>query len=777
MARIEEVEVIEMQPRGVLVKILKDNSQGLVLRREMSWDRSVHAPVPVFEKGQRLSALVTRDREGDRQAYLSFSRLKDPWKEATRAFAEGDVVSGEVVNLRSYGAFVQIEPGIDARVSPAEIPLLQNQLPEDVLSIGDRVQGVITKVDQRRRQIDLSLTRRLRDLTSLLLQLPKEREAVQLKLLSTRTSRTVDEVGQTDAIGADAPNPIYYPPIPKPERVLIVDDDRKARQRLLKHLKENFKFEADAVRSGAEAIAELGNGTSYGLIILDVWLHEEDSMEVAERILDLAPDMPLMFTSANPEAALENWRVRGRRVPFAANENDEVADCIFAWYTGNLQMPIEADSNGRIGTGGFVRDLDLTAIARRPLPELLTPMLESLWKQTGVTQCLVLDVDLHDKTVSIVAEYPPLDDQTRRYSLDGLYYSPVRNVIEEGDIFYRPNVYQDRDPEFRQFFRLLRYKCVWGIPLSVPDMITHHVLFLLDEQRNELDLQNIVDTRLAARFMQVPLERMLLLEYMRRYELRYSQGQLLGSMIHELRPKLDGLVGQIASLSTVLSDASETTDPKQHLAALTEAAEITKEIAYARSKMHELIRDYSRMVRGEFEAVDVHEVVEKVTRQLSKRADEAHVKIEVREEECLPTAHAIASRLEQVLSNLVMNAIQQIERQSRLMRRIKGERGADIAVCQDGLVIIRTRCDPTATPCSIQIAVIDTGPGVHYKDQERIFLLDTTTREEGQGLGLFISRNLMQVMKGQLDLTDSVIFTGSSFVIGLQAFSGNGEQR
>jgi len=199
------------------------------------------------------------------------------------------------------------------------------------------------------------------------------------------------------------------------------------------------------------------------------------------------------------------------------------------------------------------------------------------------------------------------------------------------------------------------------------------------------------------------------------------------------------------------------------------------EIIRTKDDLKELVSAYARMAIGRFEAINVYGVLQKVKRQLLTRAREAHVEVLLRPQPNLPFASAIASRLQQIIVNVTLNAIQQIERQGKLMARIAHERGEDTAIYQDGLVVIQARHILTGDGARIQIIVFDTGPGVHYKDQRSIFLLDTTTREEGHGLGLFISRNLIETMKGKLYLANSVMFIGSAFVIELPAFADTGE--
>jgi signal transduction histidine kinase len=176
------------------------------------------------------------------------------------------------------------------------------------------------------------------------------------------------------------------------------------------------------------------------------------------------------------------------------------------------------------------------------------------------------------------------------------------------------------------------------------------------------------------------------------------------------------------------------------------------------------------MAGENWEAVDVNAVVEKVKLQMNKLAEEEEVTIHI-EAGDLPLARAISSRLEQILLNLVLNAIQQISKQRETMAALPKQEEGDLALLQKGQIIIRPQVVETDPDRPIQILVLDTGPGIPYPDRKRIFLLDTTTREEGHGWGLFISRNLAELMHGRLRLAGSLRFIGSAFAVELPSFS------
>jgi len=186
-----------------------------------------------------------------------------------------------------------------------------------------------------------------------------------------------------------------------------------------------------------------------------------------------------------------------------------------------------------------------------------------------------------------------------------------------------------------------------------------------------------------------------------------------------------------------------------------------------KAQLKELLDAYSRLVSGHFEAVDVAALLHKVKLQMDTKARHAGVEIHLEVPLNLPPVRAIASRFEQVVLNLVLNSIQQIEQQNDTLARINLSQYHGGRLVRHGLVIIRAEYDEQNKPGFVKIKVVDTGPGVHYHKQQRIFLLDTSTRSRGHGLGLFISRNLMEMMGGRLYLDDSLLFIGSSFVVEL----------
>lgn len=773
MTPVVQVEVLEIQPGGVLVKLLADDRTGFIRRGELSWDRRVGVEPPLPQIGERLEAKIIKERKESPEVYLSLRQLIDPWHEVEKTYHPDQVVRGEVVNIRHFGVFVQLEPGLDAIVWPRDMPLRRDQRPADILSIGDQVQGVITLVDPKKHKLELSLTRRLEILS---LAPGPTRQSIQIELFRDSFASS-----KTGPAAPDLPAPLkdqaahrrYHAPLPKPETLLLIDDNGSHLSEIRQQLEKTFSFDIDSVSSGRAALDQVRSGRTYDLAIIDLKLANEHGTRVAEELLERLPHLAVLFTSLDPQAEKTLPLIKGRTIPFAVKEPEEIAEWIDKLASGYWEESPES-TTAYTGPGNVIQQLELTALARRSLPDRLRQMLADLRAETNASQGLVLELDSTSKSVSIIAAEPPLKKDIYEQSLDNLYYSPARDVVEDGTEFHATRIDQDRDARFKNLLPLLAYTSFIGLPLTVPDLAARHALFLFNEHRPDFEPEEIDQARLAAKFMQVALERGLLLDTMRRFEQRYTLGQLLGSLVHELSNKFDGLEGQLASLPVVLHKARTASDPAEQARWLDEAAEAIGEITQAKGELRELVNAYARMVSGDLQAVDVNEVARKVKRQLAMRAREANVEIHLATPPDMPPARTVQSRLEQVLTNLVLNAIQQIERQAETLAQVARESGETVALLQDGLVILQIRLDQAGGAYPIQISVIDTGPGIHTHRYADIFRLDTSVRPKGHGLGLFISRNLVETMGGRLRLADSLIFLGSAFVVELPGFDETG---
>jgi small subunit ribosomal protein S1 len=151
-----EGEVKNITDFGAFVDL--DGLDGLLHITDLSRGRVNH-PSEVVSVGQQLQVLVTDfDRETGRVS-LSLKELEeDPWETVAERYNEGDRVIGKVVSIVDYGAFVELEPGVEGLVHVSEMSWTQRvKHPSKVLSVGDEIGVVILKIDEENRRISLGL--------------------------------------------------------------------------------------------------------------------------------------------------------------------------------------------------------------------------------------------------------------------------------------------------------------------------------------------------------------------------------------------------------------------------------------------------------------------------------------------------------------------------------------------------------------------------------------------------------------------------------------------
>jgi small subunit ribosomal protein S1 len=136
-----------------------DGMDGLIHISELSWSHVNH-PSEVLEIGQTVKVKVLDiDRERQRISLGLKQTQTDPWQQVLDSYGEGDVVQGRVTKVVTFGAFVEILPGVEGLVHISELAQHHVENPREVVSQGDLVNVKIIEVDADRRRLSLSLKR------------------------------------------------------------------------------------------------------------------------------------------------------------------------------------------------------------------------------------------------------------------------------------------------------------------------------------------------------------------------------------------------------------------------------------------------------------------------------------------------------------------------------------------------------------------------------------------------------------------------------------------
>ena len=136
-----------------------DGMDGLIHISELSWSHVNH-PSEVLEIGQDVKVKVLDiDRERQRISLGLKQTQSDPWQQVLDTYSEGDEVDGKVTKVVTFGAFVEILPGVEGLVHISELAQHHVENPREVVSQGDEVKAKIIEVDGERRRLSLSLKR------------------------------------------------------------------------------------------------------------------------------------------------------------------------------------------------------------------------------------------------------------------------------------------------------------------------------------------------------------------------------------------------------------------------------------------------------------------------------------------------------------------------------------------------------------------------------------------------------------------------------------------
>ena len=130
-------------------------ADGLLHISEMSWGR-VESPKKVFKIGDTVKVLV-KSIDGSKIALSRKFDDENPWKDATEKYAVGNVVKGKVARMTDFGAFVELEPGIDALLHVSQIAKEHVEKPADVLKVGQEVEAKIVDFNEDEKKISLSI--------------------------------------------------------------------------------------------------------------------------------------------------------------------------------------------------------------------------------------------------------------------------------------------------------------------------------------------------------------------------------------------------------------------------------------------------------------------------------------------------------------------------------------------------------------------------------------------------------------------------------------------
>ncbi|MCD8062405.1 MAG: 30S ribosomal protein S1 [Akkermansiaceae bacterium] len=150
-------QVRNLTPYGAFVG-LEEGIDGMIHVSDMSWTRKINHPSEVLKKGDEVEAIVLEIKKEDQRVSLGIKQLEsDPWESINDRFKVGDMVSGQVAKIASFGAFVNLDGDIDGLIHISQLSEDHVERVKDVIKVGDEITARVIKVDSIERRIGLSI--------------------------------------------------------------------------------------------------------------------------------------------------------------------------------------------------------------------------------------------------------------------------------------------------------------------------------------------------------------------------------------------------------------------------------------------------------------------------------------------------------------------------------------------------------------------------------------------------------------------------------------------
>lgn len=151
-------KITNLMPYGAFVQI-EEGIEGLIHVSELSWVKRIVRPSDVLTLGQDIEAVVLGVNKEDQKISLGVRQLEpNPWDEIEQRYVIGKQVKGQVRNMTAYGAFVELEEGIDGMVHVSDLSWTKKiNHPSEVLKKGDEIEAVVIDIDKANQRISLGV--------------------------------------------------------------------------------------------------------------------------------------------------------------------------------------------------------------------------------------------------------------------------------------------------------------------------------------------------------------------------------------------------------------------------------------------------------------------------------------------------------------------------------------------------------------------------------------------------------------------------------------------
>lgn len=733
IGKIYQIRVIRQFLSGLHVE-MEDGRPGVVREWELTWNQgNLNSWRDNFSPGDILQAIVLKD-DGTTLELSPRLAIHDPWDHVLQRYPLGRWVRGSVNGIDEYGGFIELEPGVTAKLHQNQLPDWEQREFREIFWLKDQVIAEVVNVDVKARKIDLSL-KKLLDY-----RWPTDDHG-QFHPFLTSSSTQAKVEDYEDEIRL----PLEILATQGSQSLLIVEDDPRQNQTLIQRLQQaghHAKGVPDA-ESGLLTLAQ----EAYDIILSDVGLPEMDGIQFLTKVVEKYPQLRTFLMTdwvtakqRNGEiTGLENLGVRLLLKPLSTEILMRVFDQSIAATQRTKQFGL---TTNQPSSSTKKHQVSVRKQIQRQLDEL-----RSL---TLATQAIIFVMRPEQRQISIDARSGK--GAINQTALVHLLYSPVRDALEDGYLV-KISDSQQAEGYTRYLQPLVAFRSCLGIPI-IGSLATRYAFFLFSPQVNGFDQNAEKIAQAGAIGFGALLEQEVILGQMAEMQRTLLVGHLTQALVHETNHQLGPIVFALEELMNHCTRVERAIDESVEVAHR-EIRETRLALTSLSTGLNNLVRTtkmFGRMtVHDTVRIVRIDRILGRCMDLLRSIADRGHVILEYEAPSHIQLAKIKETLIQQILLNLLLNAVQQIS----LTRPKIG-----------GRVRVITRNENSDKGMMIRIAIEDDGPGVHHNQWLRIFDLGMTTRKaEGSGLGLYLAKKLCEEVHGRIYVEESTILWGTRFVI------------
>lgn len=717
--RIMRATVTRVLPMGVRVR-LDDGREALLREREMSWEpeerRSWQENFPV---GRQFPVVVVK--EGGRGELEVSKRLaeRDPWQDITQDFPVGTAHVGVVTGVESYGAFIRLKPGVTGLLHRDHWPawMDKKQSTDQHFWIGDTVYVGVLAIDPARRRISLEME-------------------------NLHKHRWLEMSGKTDGemIWRRRERPTLLETASQLPflRVLVVDDEARERNAIRRYFQQ--AGQETYTCATVEEAKEIVETWPLQLALIDWHLKEGEHGD--SFVFDLRQKFPhaaIYLMSGDVPGPDMMERLRQHNIAFLHRplQGEDL------WEILALSMQVSPRSTGEAPAA-----TQQTTVSKR-----LLRVLRRIRSSTRADDVLLFRHIPERNTVEIEGWIDRKGRPRHLRSHPNLVFSPVRQVAELKEPMLAPDILAKRTKKYDRLLDLLKFRGCIGVHVPVDESLPDRALFLFYQYADCCDEIILAKAQAEAEAIGWLLE----LEHQQAQTQQLQglvlQGRVNRALVHEVNNQLGSIQRELVFLSTackaITTNVNSPWDQQDSEESLLNAQRALTGLITTTKAYAELARDPTRRFDN------LQAIVNQSLQLVTHEAERSGVQItpELHKHPIYIRVNEVA--LQQILLNLMLNAIQHIVEQRKAGRNSHGHIRITLTLTED-------------SPRPIHICVEDDGPGIHARWRQAIFRAGFSSRSEGSGLGLSISRDLARrELGGDLQLIHSAIGWGSRFCLKL----------